>query len=146
MNENKKELQAQALALHTAGANTADIAAKFDISRVTAWRWITAARAEVAKAESLDNMARLWTESARLDQLQAALWSNAMAGNVPAARAALSVIQARIELHGVAAPQEINIAVDNPGRTSVQTERIRRLSDDELDAELAQFEAIYGKA
>jgi transposase-like protein len=139
----KKELQAQALALYTAGATTADVAEKFGISRVTAWRWVTAARNEIAKSETLDNLARLWLESARLDALGAAVAPAALAGDVKAVRAALAVIEARIALHGVAAPRQANITIETaqPTRYELVQAQVSRMSDAELAQASADAEA-----
>jgi hypothetical protein len=101
--------RAKALALRVAGATLDQIATALEYAdRASVSKDIARAlqraqdEVEVQRAELLE------VELTRLDNLQRALWSEALAGNVKAVMAVLAVIDRRCKLLGLEAPTQVN--------------------------------------
>lgn len=102
------EKQARALELVRDGCSYDEIAADLGYAnRGSAWRLV-----QNGLRSTVDRLAEdhLGLELARLDELQAANWKAALAGDLPTARLVLSVIQARCRLLGLDAPKAITPA------------------------------------
>lgn len=101
------EKQRQALSLKAAGKSYDAIAAELGYAdRSGAFRSVQAAMSKIRR-EGVQEMRTL--EDARLDLLLEAIWTRATSGNVPAIRAALSVMERRARLLGLDAPSKLEL-------------------------------------
>jgi len=104
--------QKQVLKMRLAGLSYPKIGERLGIAPSTAYRAVARAlkKIEAKTAESAQELRRLELE--RLDQLQAGLWTYALAGNVQAVRETLRVMERRSKLLGLdaAAEQERTVA------------------------------------
>lgn len=103
-----KERERQVVKLTLAGASTGDIARALSLAESTVRRirkQALEARAREATPADVDELRAL--ELARLDELQAAHWTAARAGNTRSARVVLNCIDRRCKLLGLDAPIQI---------------------------------------
>ena len=111
--------RAQAIALRLAGTDFDTIAERLQYANRGAaskdiWRAVEANRIEEAQAvETLRDV-----EGQRLDRLQAAVWAQALEGDLKAVETVLKVIAQRARLFGLDAP--IRAEVSGPGGGAVQ--------------------------
>lgn len=99
-----------------------DIAAQLGYaSKAGAWKAVTTALKR-REAEAVDELRQL--EGMRLDALQAAVWPAAMAGDVQAVRAVVTISERRARLFGLDAPtrNELSGADGGPLTTYVTLE------------------------
>lgn len=104
----RNDLKKKVVQLRIAGASYTQIAESLDISLSTAHKYTQQAASEVP-AEDVAILRQ--RESERLDTLQRAQWGKAVQGDAEAARLALSIIDRRIKLFGLDAPQQVEIGV-----------------------------------
>ena len=99
---------AKAVALRRGGATFKDIGDQLDISEATAFRWVSNALARIP-AEDVAMLRR--AEGERLDRLQRAVWGQALKGDIRSVETALRIVDRRIKLYGLDAPQQVEIGV-----------------------------------
>jgi hypothetical protein len=121
-----EERRKNAVALRLAGAAWQAIADQLGYaSRGAACEDVRRAMA-LSRAELAQSANELReTELSRLDRLQAALWTKAINGDVKAVDAALKIIDRRIRLLGLDAPQQVEVFT-----VDAVTARIRALADE----------------
>ncbi|MFZ0325574.1 MAG: hypothetical protein WAN48_15755 [Actinomycetes bacterium] len=91
--------RSRSVTLAMAGLSYDEIAREVGYAnRGTAWRTVTKAL-EQKVADSVDELRQV--EGERLDALQAAVWGQALAGDVAACTAVLKIIDRRIQLFGL---------------------------------------------
>lgn len=96
----------EALALRLAGRSYQEIADHFGVSKYTAYHDVNDELADIPK-EAASKLRR--QEGLRLDQLQSAVWLDAMKGDTEAVKAALKVIDRRARMLGLDAPSNVNV-------------------------------------
>lgn len=129
--------RAQAIALRLAGLDFDTIAERLDYaSRGAAtkdfWRAVEANRLE--EKQAVDNLREV--EGARLDRLQAAVWSKAVKGDLKAVETVIKLIAQRSRLFGLDAPVRAEISGPDGGAVPLGASSL---------AELNQLIAIAGE-
>jgi hypothetical protein len=116
-----KQRQADVLTYRMHGHSYAAIGKQLGISPDTAWRDATAAIARIVPTETAQQVLKI--ELARLDALEAGLFSNASEGDIPAVDACLRIQNQRCRLMGLFPDQKnglhINIGA-NPSAPSAE--------------------------
>lgn len=103
----RAERQKKALALRLAGLSYPEIAATNGTATSTAYADIQAAIRDIPRAEA-DQLRQ--EESMKLDRLQRSHWEKAIKGNLGASEFVLKVINRRIRLFGLDAPQQVEVS------------------------------------
>ena len=106
----------KAIALRLAGLGYAATGQKLGISTAAAFRAVDYVLKQSAKhrAEAAETI--LDGELERLDRLQVAAWARAIAGDVDAIRACLSVLTHRAKLLGLEAPTKVEVRAEDVRR------------------------------
>lgn len=105
--EQRAQRQKESLALRLAGASYPEIAAAQGIVTSTAYNDVQSAIRDIPRAEA----EQLRTEeSMKLDRLQRSYWEKALKGNLGAADMVLKIINRRIRLYGLDAPQQVEVS------------------------------------
>lgn len=98
----------EAVALRLAGFSVQQIAERLQLSEQTTNDMITQSL-ENAEQRSATELRQI--ENQRLDRAQAAIWSDVIAGNIPAVQAFLRISQQRSRINGLNAPTKIDMSV-----------------------------------
>ena len=131
------ERRARALQLRKEGANFDQIAEELGMSRSAAHKTVQRAIAELATLAETEVAEIRALESARLDELQHAVWPQAVAGDLPALDRVIRIMERRARLLGLDAPAKI--ASTNPEGTEDRAAVIVVPAELGLDEWLAEF-------
>lgn len=102
------ERQRRALELRTAGMTLERIAQSLGYQGPSGARQAIASALKRTIAEPADALRVL--EAIRLDRLQAAVWTKALGGDLPAVDRVLKIMERRARLLGLDAPQTVNVS------------------------------------
>ena len=103
------ERRKRALDLRLAGVSYRAIAKQEGVSHGTIISDVQSALAEIPR-QSAEELRQ--TETERLDQLQRAVWPEALKGNLGAVDKAVKIIDRRARLLGLDAPQQVQVSSD----------------------------------
>lgn len=106
----RAERQRQVIELRKAGLTHQEIADRLSLDRHTVGNLIKRALTEIVRAGGVEEMRDL--EGDRLDRLQAAIWTRALQGDVPAINTALRIMERRARLFGLDAPVQVQATVE----------------------------------
>jgi hypothetical protein len=104
--EQKADRDRRIINSRLAGASYQQIATTLGLSIGLAHKVVKAHLAETLLATRMDAEAIRQQEAARLDQLQAAVWSAAMKGQISASQQALRIMERRAKMLGLDTPNE----------------------------------------
>lgn len=124
------ERRSKAIALRLAGADYEAIATRLGYaSRGAAYTDIDRAMQSAVAEQEQEAAVLRQVELARLDRLQAGIWTTALAGNLKAVDTTIKIIDRRCKLLGLDAPQRLEV-----------------LTRDVVEAEIARLTAELGEA
>lgn len=118
----------EAMSLKMAGLDWDQIAARLQTTRRNAQRLVedTIARAVATGVEAMREV-----ENARLDRMQAGIWSQAIQGDIPSINAVLRIQDRRARMNGLDAPTKIdlNVGIRHEMESALDELRLTLLGD-----------------
>ncbi len=132
---NKLERTAKAFELRKQGYSLREIAAHLGVSHETIRKDITEMSQQFIEESRDIHASMLALELSRLDDMQRSVWIMAKTGDVKAIETVIKIMERRAKMLGFDAAQTTRSV-----QLSITPEELQRMSDDELQAIIEQFQ------